>query len=399
MRVCKIWDADYPWDIRVDKVASSLTESGHSVDLVCRNVGRLPEYDEIDGMRVHRLPIVGGRWNRLVSFPAFFNPVWIRRIGEVVERQRSDVILVRDLPLAPTAIWLGRRVGVPVVFDMAEDYGAMIRDIWRFEGFRLHNVLVRNPRAIDRVERYCVRRSDAVLTVVEESRDRLLRRYGLPPGKVHVVSNTPRMEDVWSESVPEAVDDWGKGTLRLVYVGGLQAARTLDVILAGMARVAERLACTLRILGKGHTESELRCRVDELGLADSVRFEGFVEYRQMGKFLRGSHAGLIPHPATEHTNTTVPNKLFEYMAHGLALLASDSAPVKRIVESEECGHVYTFDDVDDFLAKLQPLSDPATRRSMGRRAEEAVNRRYNWGVDGTRLVSVLEACVELHAAK
>ena len=37
MRICKIWDADYPWDVRVEKVARSLTEAGHEVHLVARN--------------------------------------------------------------------------------------------------------------------------------------------------------------------------------------------------------------------------------------------------------------------------------------------------------------------------------------------------------------------------
>ena len=34
MRVCKIWDADYPWAIRVEKVVDTLGAAGHSVDLV-----------------------------------------------------------------------------------------------------------------------------------------------------------------------------------------------------------------------------------------------------------------------------------------------------------------------------------------------------------------------------
>jgi len=40
MRICKIWDADYPWDIRVEKVILALIEAGHAVDLVCRNQAR-----------------------------------------------------------------------------------------------------------------------------------------------------------------------------------------------------------------------------------------------------------------------------------------------------------------------------------------------------------------------
>jgi hypothetical protein len=81
-------------------------------------------------------------------FPAFFNPRWVRAIRRTVKRCASDLILVRDLPLAPTAIFVGGQCGVPVVLDMAENYPAMIRDIWTSRKNKLHDVLVRNPSIV-----------------------------------------------------------------------------------------------------------------------------------------------------------------------------------------------------------------------------------------------------------
>ena len=32
-----LWDADYPWDVRVEKICTTLLKAGCSVHLVCRN--------------------------------------------------------------------------------------------------------------------------------------------------------------------------------------------------------------------------------------------------------------------------------------------------------------------------------------------------------------------------
>src|SRR6185503_2588905 len=94
-----------------------------------------------------------------------------------------------DLPLAPLALWVGRRLGVPVVVDIAENYPAMLKHRFHWREFKPHNLIVRNPVLAAAVERYVMRRADGVMAVVEESRDRLIE-VGARDGVV-VVCNTP----------------------------------------------------------------------------------------------------------------------------------------------------------------------------------------------------------------
>ena len=77
LRVLKIFDGEYPWDVRVEKVTRSLVAAGHEVVLVCRNKAGRPCSERLpDGTVVERLPGTTGRW-RFLSFPFFFNPLWI----------------------------------------------------------------------------------------------------------------------------------------------------------------------------------------------------------------------------------------------------------------------------------------------------------------------------------
>src|SRR5207253_1930654 len=77
------------------------------------------------------------------------------------------------------------------------------------------------------------------------------------------------------------------------------------------------------------------------------------------------HVGVVPHWRDESWNTTVPNKLFDYMASGLAVLTSDTAPCARIVQTSNAGLVYHDRDAADLAAKLRMLEDPELRAQSG----------------------------------
>ena len=83
LRICKIWDSEYPWDVRVEKVARTLSAAGHEVHLVARNRDRRPQRERLPEAALHRLTpwrFFGKRFDAASSFPAFFNPRWMRAI-------------------------------------------------------------------------------------------------------------------------------------------------------------------------------------------------------------------------------------------------------------------------------------------------------------------------------
>jgi len=389
VRICKIYDADYPWDVRVEKILSTLVGYGHDVHLVCRNLKERPIYECLDRVHIHRLPrLTREGINYAVSFPAFCNPIWIWTILRVVKSRAIDLIIVRDLPLALAAILVGRLCRVPVILDMAEHYPAMIRDAWRYEGLRPANLLLRNPLMVSLVERACVRWADMILTVIEESKSRLMEQYHLDGSKVSVVSNTPRLSEA-NGPAEDCASPEPNEMMRLIYVGGLEAARTLDVVLRGMALEKGKRRSCLTVLGIGNGAERLRELVRELEIEERVSFKGWVGHSAIGAYIRSSDIGIVPHPVTAHTNTTVPNKLFDYMAHSKPVLASDTRPVQRIVQSEACGLIYRHDSPRDFQTQLARLGDSKVRVELGTNGRTAVCRTYNWGTDSSTLLQVV----------
>lgn len=397
MVICHIWDADYPWDVRVEKVCESLAKK-HDVHLVCRNSKRRPRYERAKDLHIHRLPFVSDRWGKLndvIGFPAFCNPFWICHIWHVVRLFKADVIIVRDLPLALTAIGIGRLFHIPVILDMAENYPAMIRDLWDRDGFSVVNFLVRNPAIIRLVERLSLRWCDHVLVVVEESRDRLLAA-DVPSHRISLVINTPTSAR-WVDlpNLPDGLVIRESNSLILVYLGLLEWPRGVETSIRAMPRVIGNIpGARLIIVGSGRHEGVFRKLVNELELQTHVSFLGWLDYASAIRVIMESDIGLVPHYATESWNTTVPNKLFDYMSMGKPVIVSNAKPTERIVQEEQCGVVFQEKNAEDLARAVFQLQDRAVRQRMGQTGISAIRRTYNWSVDEERLLRAVDLTVQ-----
>lgn len=397
MIICHIWDADYPWDVRVEKVCDSLAKK-HVIHLVCRNSKRRPSYEQTNHFHIHRLPALSQWWGKLnhfIGFPAFCNPLWIYHVWRTVRKVKADVIIVRDLPLALTAIGSGRLLGIPVAIDMAENYPAMIQDLWGRDGFSVLNLVVRNPHIIRLVEYLSLRWCDHIVVVVEESRDRLLSA-GVPAEKISLVINTPtsaRWEEVPSSHNGVVTRD--SNSLVLVYLGLLEWPRGIETAIRAMPIIRERIpGVRLLIVGTGRHENDFKRLVAELHLLQHVTFLGWLDYVSAIRVILESDIGLVPHHATESWNTTIPNKLFDYMSMGKPVIVSNAKPTERIVEEERCGLVFQDRDSDEFARAVFKLEQTSTREEMGRSGKAAIAERYNWAVDELRLFQALDQVVK-----
>ena len=392
MVICKIWDADYPWDIRVEKVCQSVRKK-HEVHLVCRNTNRRPTYEQSEGIHIHRLPFVYGRWtslNKLIGFPLFCNPLWLVTVWRVIRKYQVDLILVRDLPLALTALLVGRLAKKPVVLDMAENYPAMLQDRKQFGGRKGIAKLIRNPRIARVIEQITMSTVDHIIVVVDESRDRLIRAE-VPRCKLSVVANTPRL-DSWPV-VESAESANGSSGVELVYLGNLDPSRGVDVAIRALKQLRGS-GCSVRmtVIGDGPCIQHLRDLVKSLDLEEQVSIVGRLSLRELQPIMSRAHIGIIPHYVTDAWNTTMPNKLFDYMAIGKPVIVSNARPVERVVIEEGCGVVFRDRDPKSLAEAIMTLSEERVRRVLGQRGRMAVIEKYNWALEEAKLLDALH-CV------
>jgi glycosyltransferase involved in cell wall biosynthesis len=394
MRVCIIYDGDYPWDVRIEKMAETLVENGYEVHLICRNLNKNPTYELLNRIHIHRLSPYGNNFvNQWASFPAFFNPAWLSKTREIIKKFSIGLIIVRDLPLALAATAMGKIYGLPVIVDVAENYPAMLYDIWKYDEFKFTNLFVRNPLIAKVIERCALKTATHLIVVIEESKERLVR-LGLGESSITIVRNTPAQNckdyKERGDSIAEAGDVTPDCPFNLIYVGGLEPMRGLESLIQSVPQLIRHMPeVRLTIVGGGKWQRDLQCLVDRLELNGYVSLTGRLLYEEALKLVGQSDAGIIPHRITPHTNSTIPNKLFEYMMNAIPVIATDMAPVRRIIEDVQCGYVYS--NVSELLTALRNLADKDNRRMLGNNGLEAIRTRYNWQMDAASFLQAVSS--------
>jgi glycosyltransferase involved in cell wall biosynthesis len=389
LTIIYLWDADYPWDVRTEKICAALTAGGHDVHILARNKKRSSVTESLPEATVHRmspLSLAGPTFDRILGFPAFFNPRWIRLVGRATRELRPDVIIVRDLPLCPLAIAVGRWYGVPVILDMAENYAAMMQEIWDAGRQRPFDFVIRNPRAVSSVEAYCLRRIETVITVVEESSERLIAA-GLPAHRTAVVSNTPSRQRVVAAQ-PRDYDT--AAPLRIVYLGLMEIPRGIEQLIAAVGLMHRGgHDVLLSLIGAGRDERIFHEQVADSSLSSVVEFHGYVPNKRALELVAAADVGVVPHHANDSWNSTIPNKLFDYMAVGLPVVSSDAIPAARVVRETGAGEVFRSGDASDLARALRIFADPVKRRAAGEAGRAAVLDSYNWEASVAVLLQVV----------
>ena len=391
-RVLYVWQSDYPWDVRAEKVCAALTDDGFKVSLAARNRRGEPLVEVRSEATVRRLApwrFAGSRLDAVLQIPAFFSPRWFRLISGIARRERPHVIIVRDIPLCPTAITVGRLYGIPVILDMAENYPGTLRAKWAAGRQQPWDYVIRNPRLFSTLEDYCIKRVGHIMVVIEESAERLAAR-GVARSRIDVVSNTP--------PVARALEARGRATesrdarLELVYLGIHTIERGLLELIDAVKILRDRgVAVRATIVGKGRDTDILHAHAGALGLTgDDVVFTGYLQtHAEALAVVAAADVGVIPSRKTPQSDATIPNKLFDYMAAGLPVLTSDTAPCTRIVRETGAGAVFRAGDAADLAAAICSLADPAVRQAAGEAGRRAVKDRYNWERDAAVLRDVV----------
>jgi|WetSurMetagenome_2_1015567.scaffolds.fasta_scaffold79231_2 glycosyltransferase involved in cell wall biosynthesis len=390
MNILYIWDADYPWDIRVEKICMSLAANNHTVHIAARNLKKRKEYELLNGLHIHRTRVFpSGFLNYALSFPLFFSPIWHGLLDKIIRENKIDLIIVRDLPMAIAGVWAAKRWKIPVHFDMAEDYVAMLWNVWKHKGFSPINLIVRNPYLARLIERYAMKRMDHIFVVVEETVS-VVKKAGGDPKKVTIVSNTPVLSAFEGKGIeiPQANIQKMKARFSIIYCGNMLLERGINLAIDAIEHIKKEITdFQFVFIGTGYALNDLKAQAHAKGFEDYIWWLGWVEHPTMLQYMKMANIGIIPDFVTPHTNTTIPNKIFDYMACGIPVVAAASAPMKRVIDSERCGEVFESGDVQGLANAIIKIKK--SNFDYGANGKKAVIEKYNWSMDEKRLLEVI----------
>ncbi|MBN2183775.1 MAG: glycosyltransferase family 4 protein [Candidatus Krumholzibacteriota bacterium] len=369
-----------PADIRVEKEALTLRSEGHEVHLLLERGAGEQQKEVLDGIDLFRgieMGKIREKWHRYTFSFTFRDPMWRKAIRDFVISRRIEVLHIHDLPLVGEAVTVASELGIPVVADMHENYPGGLQ-VWYTSRFKKKTIY--NFKRWARYERIILARADAVIAVIEESRERI-KKLGIPAEKIFVVPNTAHVERINIPLDPEITGRY-EGRFMVSYIGGFAPHRGLDIVIRSLPELRDEVP-ELKVVLVGNRNRPymdyLKKLADRSGCRDMVEMPGWQPFEKIWSYIDSSSVCLVPHSRNPHTDTTIPHKIFQYMMLKKPVIVSDCPPLKRIIEDAGGGLVFKHDSPHELaLAMVKLYKDDGLRRSMGESGRKAFLDRYNW---------------------
>jgi glycosyltransferase involved in cell wall biosynthesis len=303
-------------------------------------------------------------------------------VREVLETGREyDVIYAHDLASSYAAHRLAKKLGAKIIYDVHDLSIETInqqfprnRSVAKLALFR---TIVTFMKTVGRIwERHFLKKVDLVLTTNPSYEQYLRSHYAI--GRIGVVTNYPEYKEVVRTRKLYQVLNVDEHKNLVLYHGMLNDGRSLELITASAEHFNDDNL--LVIVGNGPLEGKLKSMVRSRGLERKVRFLDHVKYEELFSYASSATIGvLLVEPINLSKKYATANKVTEYMASGIPVLASDSPEHRRLVGEAQCGFVRSFHsekELGEFINEV--TSDRERLAKMGQTAQRAFKERFNW---------------------
>jgi glycosyltransferase involved in cell wall biosynthesis len=370
MRIAHLTSVHDALDDRIfSRECRSLARAGYEVMIVAP--GDAPAERAVDGVRIRTVPSPRNRLERMVVT----GPAVVR----TAMRERCEIYHLHDPELMPLGLWL-RLIGKRVVYDSHED---VPKDVAQK---RYIPALLRRPLAylIAQLSRAFTRIFDATVAAVPSIADGLR-------GRRVVIRNYPVLDDVLAFGKRA----WGERSRAAIYAGSISESRGVREMLAAMT-VPEMPGDARLTLAGRFDDPSLATELAAEGGWERVEFTGWLPADALWRIMGDAKVGIVALHPTPAFVESLPVKLFDYMALGLPVVASDFPAWRSIIESAHCGILVDPTDPRDIgRAIAYLLRKPDEAETMGRNGREAVISRYAWDAEARRLLALYaELCSE-----
>lgn len=343
------------------KECSSLAAHGFTVSLIVAD-GKGDEKN--NNVAIFDVGASEGRLDRMLNAPS--------RIMKKAVELDADIYHLHDPELIPIGLKL-KKLGKKVIFDAHED---IPKQILGKHYLKKHTKLIIS-NAFSIYERWAFRKFDAIISATPFIREKYLAMNMISVD----INNYPILGELNIDEI-----NWLHKKNQVCYVGAITRVRGIHEMVQAMAFVNSETRFSLGgSFNHSNFEKDVKAesgwkKVDELGWLDR---------NEIRETLSESVAGLVTlHPIINYLDS-LPVKMFEYMAAGIPVIASNFPLWKEIIEENQCGlcvdplNPSSIAEAIDYI-----IANPNKAASMGKNGQIAVEEKYNWGNEEAKLISL-----------
>jgi len=386
-----------PGGTRHHELARQLVSKGHQVTVLAGQVSYLTGERTEKGWLQKKLDDVGVTIWRCYTYPSWHRS-FVHRILSFfsftlssfisgLQVKNVDLVWGTSPPIFQvlTALFLARLKGARFLFE--------VRDLWPY--FAVAVGVLRNPlliRLSEWLERFLYRRADHVLLNSPGFADHVERRgarsVDIVPNGVDITMFNPQ-DDGESFRRLHGLED----KILAVYAGAHGMSNDLGVVLEAAEHLQENPRILFVFLGDGKEKPNLMALAKAKNLKN-VRFLPPVPKKEIPKALAAADLCLAILKPIEAYKTTYPNKVFDYMAAGRAVVLAIDGEIREVLEEAGAGVAVLPGDSKALADAVRTLADkPEQRRQMGLAGHDYVRRNFDRPSLARKLLLVMEKMV------
>jgi glycosyltransferase involved in cell wall biosynthesis len=235
------------------------------------------------------------------------------------------------------------------------------------------------------IQRQVVRRVGHVIAITPKLAEDVIQIHGADSEKVLVAHDgirAARFANLPTQAEARRKIGWSETVFIVGFVGRLQMLnmdKGVGTLISALAQV-ENVSIAL-VGGPDEAVNVLREQWLSLGLsAENFLYAGQVKPDNVPLYLAAFDVCAMPHPFTKQfAYYTSPLKLFEYMAAGRAIVASDLPGWADVIQHEETALLFPAEDVQQLAIMIRRLRDDSVlRETLGENARLRVMAQYTW---------------------
>ncbi|NYZ74257.1 glycosyltransferase family 4 protein [Candidatus Micrarchaeota archaeon] len=361
MKICFVDKIFLPFiggaEVVIHEVAKRLVKQGHEVHVLTGLISDEPLYEEINGIKIHRIRMPVSARVESLGRPAFIlYSIW--HLRALIKKERFDIVVENIAPNPSFTPLIAKMQKVPCI--------GIIHDIpaWSKLGY---SVFVSLPNAVQTSFFLKLMPYLGFIVVSHESHRKL--QAITKRGKQIVVHNGVDVERMDKVNIS---DKFSRPTI--IYIGRFSLNKRIDWLLQATAILKKRFPDVKTLIvgtGTKKLKEKLLKMQDELGLKESVEFTGEVSEAEKITLLKKSHILVLP-----STTEGCPLVLIEAMACSVPVVASNVGGIPEITKKNG---VLVDGKGDEFAEKIgKLLEDEKARERMGRAGRKRVEEELNW---------------------
>ena len=406
MKIGYIMQADAPdlsivsaTQLHVNAVIRGLRKRGHHVSMVAIQHNKIQWSEDLQNwyptkfgfskstpFRIVESMVRGVQSRLRLPFWRLFDSY---RFSDACVSSFSDyhILYERESTISYGGLIAAHRLGIPLVIEVNGD----LVEEWRQLGLQMSKL---QWALVHFITRQIYKQSSHIITVGETLKGTLVRRWGLDPAHISVVTNGTEIDLFLNiDTSPDIRTRYsiGKGPV-IMFMGGFKPWHGIDLILRGFHHLVQSMPdAKMVFVGDGPQRLELQQQSDSLGLQEHVIFTGRVGHEDVPQLLNIADVAVIYHRRAAAEIVETPLKLFEYMAAGKAIVAPAVPNMERILKDNVSGLLVPPDNPEalaNALTKL--LNDEKLRISLGQAARKEAIEKHSWDRAVAEIESILE---------